>query len=98
MNLIHIGQQIREQRKRLNFTQAEAALRAGISRATFNALENGQLPELGVVRLTRVLSTLGLSISVGPMQLRRPTLEDRYAQQAADAIARGVRSTVRPGR
>jgi len=85
MNLLDVGQSIRKYRKELRLTQAEVALRSGVSRATLNALENGQLLELGVTRLMSVLSVVGLSFNVVRMPSRRPTLDDRYAEQLANA-------------
>jgi len=85
MNLVDIGQNIRERRKALNLTQAKVAELAGISRATLNKLETGAIMELGATRVLRVLTVLGLSVSVVPIPSRRPTLEDRYAEQTANA-------------
>jgi len=85
MNLIDIGQSVRKHRIALRLTQAAVAQLAGVSRATLNALETGFLSELGVTRLMRILATVGLSLTVMPASSRRPTLDDRYAEQAANA-------------
>jgi transcriptional regulator with XRE-family HTH domain len=55
LNLIAVGEQVATHRKRLKLTQAELSRRAGISRATLDALENGRARELGFSNLTFAL-------------------------------------------
>lgn len=55
-NLQSIGRRVREARLLGGVSQAGLALRAGVSRATINALENGSLKEIGVNRLSGIVS------------------------------------------
>ncbi|MGZ3699415.1 MAG: helix-turn-helix domain-containing protein [Bdellovibrionota bacterium] len=85
LNLISIGLQIAGKRKQLGLSQAELARKAGISRATLDALENGRSGELGFSKVTRILSALGMGLKLREETARRPTLdelmeEDRNAQ------------------
>lgn len=80
-----IGQEVRNRRIKLEMTQTELAKRSGISRATINALENGQLAELGVVRLIKIMDQLGLTINIDLAPKSRPTLDDIYEQRKREA-------------
>lgn len=82
MNLIEIGALVKDARKSRNLTQAELASQSDLSRTTLNALENGQLSELGVGRLIRLLDALALELKVDQAQVYRPTLDELYAMQA----------------
>jgi transcriptional regulator with XRE-family HTH domain len=85
LTLSSIGTQIAAKRKQLGLSQAELAKKAGISRATLDALENGRSGELGFSKLARILSALGMGLKLQEEMARRPTLdelmeEDRNAQ------------------
>jgi HTH-type transcriptional regulator / antitoxin HipB len=85
LTLSSMGTQIAAKRKQLALSQAELAKKAGISRATLDALENGRSGELGFSKLTRILSALGMGLKLQEEMARRPTLdelmeEDRNAQ------------------
>jgi transcriptional regulator with XRE-family HTH domain len=85
MDLLDVANAIRARRRELRMTQAELAKQASLGCSTLNALENGKLPELGTMRLLNVLEVLGLTLTVTRMPDRRPTLDDRYAEQAEAA-------------
>jgi transcriptional regulator with XRE-family HTH domain len=76
LDLTYIGQQIAEHRKKLKLSQAALARKAGISRATLEALENGRAGELGFSKLTKLLATLGLELKLQAASPHRPTLEE----------------------
>lgn len=76
MDLASIGELIASRRKALGVTQISLVQKSGISRATIDALENGRAGELGFSKVNRLLSALGLEISVRASSPRRPTLED----------------------
>ena len=74
--LQEIGQLITDTRERKLLTKVQLAKFAGLSRATVDALENGRAKDIGVSRLIRLLSVLGLELVVRPKKQQRPTLED----------------------
>lgn len=51
-----IGRGVKQARLLGGVSQAGLAARAGVSRATINALENGSIKEIGVNRLSRIVS------------------------------------------
>lgn len=55
-DLQSIGRGVKEARLLGGVSQADLAARAGVSRATINALENGSIKEIGVNRLSRIVS------------------------------------------
>lgn len=75
MDLAEIGALFRAARRQHHRTQADLARELGMSRATLSALESGRCDEIGVRKLTRLLETVGLDLSVAPKK-GRPTLDD----------------------
>ena len=57
INLVAIGSKIRRLRTAGGLSQAALAERAGVSRATINAIENGSVKEIGVNRLMEIVRT-----------------------------------------
>jgi transcriptional regulator with XRE-family HTH domain len=79
-----IGNEIASRRKALGLNQTELAARAGTSRATLDALENGRAGEIGYSKLTKILATLGLELRMQEATGRQPTLDDLLAENAAE--------------
>jgi transcriptional regulator with XRE-family HTH domain len=75
-DLIAIGVQIADHRKKLKLSQTELARKAGISRATLDALENGRRGELGFTKLTKLLAALSLELKLQATSSHRPTLDE----------------------
>jgi len=80
MDLLEIGRLIREKRKSLKITQSELCKSADISRATLSQLENASLPEIGYVKLSKILDCLELQFEVVVSHLL-PTLDDIVREQ-----------------
>ncbi|MGD0435060.1 MAG: helix-turn-helix domain-containing protein, partial [Bryobacteraceae bacterium] len=62
--LAFLGTQIADRRKKLKLSQTALARKAGVSRATLDALENGRAGELGFAKLTKLLAALGLELKL----------------------------------
>ena len=84
LRLASIGEQVAVHRKKLKLSQAELARKAGISRATLDALENGRAGELGFSKVTRLLAALGLELSLQTASSRRPTLDELMQEDRDD--------------
>jgi len=84
LDLISIGEQIAQRRKALKLSQAELSRRAGLSRATLDALENGRAGEMGVSRITRLLTALGLELTLRTAGSHRPTLDELMREDRDD--------------
>jgi len=84
LDLNSIGRQIAERRKTLKFSQAVLAHKAGVSRATLDALENGRASELGFSKLTKLLTALGLELNIQPARSQRPTLDELMLEDRDD--------------
>ena len=84
LNLNAIGAQITERRKGLKLSQAELARKAGISRATLDALENGRAGEMGFSKVSRLLSALGMELAIATASSHRPTLDELMAEDRDD--------------
>ncbi len=84
LDLVSIGTQIAERRKALKLSQAALASKAGISRATLEALENGRAGELGFAKLTKLLASLGLEFKLQAAGSHRPTLDQLLEEDRDD--------------
>ena len=84
LDLISLGKQIAESRKTLKLSQAALSIKAGISRATLDALENGRAGEMGFSKLTKLLAALGLELKLQAASLRRPTLDELLQEERDD--------------
>ena len=84
LDLLSIGRRIAESRKTLKFSQAELARKAGLSRATLDALENGRTGELGFSKVTKLLTALGLELTLQKAGSRRPTLDELMQEDRDD--------------
>jgi transcriptional regulator with XRE-family HTH domain len=84
LDLISLGAQIAERRKTLKLSQAELARKAGVSRATLDALENGRAGELGFSKLTKLLTAVGLELTLQTASSQRPTLDELMQEYRDD--------------
>jgi transcriptional regulator with XRE-family HTH domain len=84
LDLISIGTQIAERRKKLKLSQAVLAVKAGVSRATLDALENGRAGELGFAKLTKLLVALGLELKLQAASSQRPSLDELLQEDRDD--------------
>jgi transcriptional regulator with XRE-family HTH domain len=84
IDLEQIGKQIAVARKAKKLTQFDIARRSGVSLKTINLLENGRATELGYSKLARILAAVGMDLRLGPIEWRRPTLDDLLREDAGD--------------
>lgn len=91
LDLQSIANRIALKRRQLGLTRADLALRAAISRATLEALENGRSGELGFSKIIRILSALGMELELREQTGRRPTLDQLIeAKEEEDRNAQGM--------
>src|SRR5688572_3051434 len=64
MRLQELGHRLRRARQARGLTQAQLAAAAGVTRATVNRLENGDVPDLGINKVQALLERLGLTLAV----------------------------------
>ena len=62
---------VKTRRSEIGLSQTALAKLAGLSRATVNQIENGSFKDLSLHRATRLLNTLGLSLTVSPAHPKR---------------------------
>jgi transcriptional regulator with XRE-family HTH domain len=84
LTLSSIGEQIAARRKTLGLSQAVLARQAKVGHSTLDALENGRLGELGLSKIIKLLSVLGLELKLQETAGRRPTLEELMAEDHDD--------------
>ena len=84
LDLITIGARVADRRKALKLSQVELSRKAGLSRATLDALENGRAAELGFSKVTRLLAALGLELQLQAASSRRPTLDELIEEDLDD--------------
>jgi transcriptional regulator with XRE-family HTH domain len=79
-----IGEMVAVARGEAGLRQTDLAAKAGLSRATIDALENGRAGDIGVSKLSRVLAVLGLELAIRPATNERPTLDELMKEDADD--------------
>ena len=84
LDLLSIGKRIAERRKTLKLSQTELAGKAGVSRATLDALENGRAGELGFSKVAKLLAALGLELTLQTASSQRPTLDELMQEDRDD--------------
>ncbi len=84
LTLATIGAELAKRRKALRLRQNDVAARAGVSRTTLDALENGRIAELGFAKVARILAAVGLDLRLAEAGPRRPTLEELMAEAEHD--------------
>jgi len=84
LDLISLGNQIAARRKHLKLSQAALSRKAGISRATLDALENGRAGELGFSKAARLLAALGMELKLQAATSQRPTLDELLEEDRND--------------
>ena len=84
LDLVTLGNEIVERRRARKLSQAELSRKAGLSRATLDALENGRAGEMGFSKVARLLAALGLELTLQTASSQRPTLEE-LMQEDRDA-------------
>jgi transcriptional regulator with XRE-family HTH domain len=84
LSLSSLGTGIAVKRKSVNLSQVELARLASVSRATLDALENGRLGELGFSKIIKILSALGMELTLQGASARRPTLDELMEEDRND--------------
>ena len=84
LTLLSLGVQIAKRRKDLALSQAALAHTASVSRATLDALENGRSGELGITKINKILSALGLELKLQQATSQRPTLDELMEEDRND--------------
>jgi transcriptional regulator with XRE-family HTH domain len=84
LTLLLIGEEIASRRKTLGLSQAALASKAGVGHSTLDALENGRLGELGLSKIVRILTALGLELKIQPAASLRPTFEELVEEDRND--------------
>jgi len=79
-----IGQQIAVRRKTLGLSQVALSKEAKVGHSTLDALENGRLGELGLSKIIRLLSVLGMELKIQETSGHRPTLEELMEEDQDD--------------
>lgn len=70
----NISHKIKKQRKHLGWSQKELATLSNLDRTTIGALERNDFQDLGIRKVERVLSLLGLTLNCESVGL--PTLDE----------------------
>lgn len=91
MDLVEIGEKVRQTRKALRLSQSDIASMSGVSRARIDALENGRATDIGFRNVASIMSAVGLDFRMVIANRSRPTLDDLQAEEEelADAPRMG---------
>jgi transcriptional regulator with XRE-family HTH domain len=67
MDVTELGRQVALVRRRQQLSQTELGAAVGLSRQTISALERGDISDLGVRKVLRLLEALDLTLVVRPI-------------------------------
>lgn len=84
LTLSVMGAEIAAARKNREWSQADLAKRASVSRATLDALENGRAGEVGFSKITKILAALGMELKLQESGSGRPTLDELMQEDTDD--------------
>ena len=84
LTMLSLGEAIAKKRKWLGWSQTVLAKKARVARSTLEALENARLGELGYSKITNILTTLGLELTLQESRTRRPTLDELMNEEPDD--------------
>lgn len=76
VDLLELGRKIKEARKERKMTRDQLSVRAGVSRARVEALENLRASDIGFKNLLRIMHAVDLDLRVTTYNRSRPTLDD----------------------
>jgi transcriptional regulator with XRE-family HTH domain len=79
-----ISKAVVKQRKLLGLSQQQLADKAGVSRQLIAKFETGRQPELGFMRLLRILHAVQLDLRISTLNKNRPTLDDLLAEEGRE--------------
>ena len=80
MSLDDIGATLRQVRKEKKYSQQYLSEQLGISRASISAIENNTITEIGVRKIIKLCTFLGLELIV-QVKRTRPTLQQLQAER-----------------
>lgn len=95
--ILELGSAVRTRRADMGLTQTNLAKLSGLSRATVNQLENGTIRDLSLTRATKLLSILGLSVTVTaprPKSHSHPTAKSSALDIAARTASVSYRVSI----
>jgi HTH-type transcriptional regulator / antitoxin HipB len=75
MDIVELGNALRNARRENGLSQARLATSLGMSRATISGIENGSIAEIGIRKVAALCAAVGLELTV-QAQPRRPTLQE----------------------
>ena len=88
LDIVTLGERIAKERKAMKLTQSELSRRAGLSRATLDALENGRAAELGFSKVAKLLAALHLELKIQTENSQRPTLDELMRENLDQSLDR----------
>ncbi len=89
MDLIEIGEKVRQARRERGWSQKQLSTVSEVSRARIDALENGRAAEFGFKHLSRILHALDMDLRLTAGNRGRPTMEDLMDEEESDAPRMG---------
>lgn len=97
MQLIDVGEHVRDARQARGWSQRQLAEASGVSRARIGRLENGQLGDIGYRLLQLILLPLALDLRITDYNGGHPTLEQLSEESEREMARHKWRGARKPG-
>jgi transcriptional regulator with XRE-family HTH domain len=88
IDLIDLGNEIKNARRQRKLTRERLAELSGVSRARIEALENGRVSDMGFKGVLTLMNIVGLDFRLTTLNSKRPTLEDLMEEDDAPRMGR----------
>ncbi|MBZ9994241.1 helix-turn-helix domain-containing protein [Mesorhizobium sp. BH1-1-4] len=88
IDLIDLGNEIKNARRKRKLTREKLAELSGVSRARIEALENGRVSDMGFKGVLALMNIVGLDFRLTTFNNKRPTLEDIMEEDDAPRMGR----------
>ncbi len=96
IDLVELGQAIKEARRERGLTQGQVAVMIGSSRTRVVAFENGYAPDMSINTVIHMLNAVGLDFRLATFNRGCPTLDDLQREQAEEDERNARRGPPRP--
>jgi DNA-binding transcriptional regulator YiaG len=88
IDLIDLGNEIKNARRQRKLTREKLAELSGVSRARIESLENGRASDMGFKGVLTLMNIVGLDFRLTTFNHKRPTLEDIMEEDDAPRLGR----------
>ena len=89
MDIVEVGDAVRQRRRDMGYTQQKLAELSGLSRTRINQMEAGRAFDMKLGSIVSILDALGMSLRISESRDARPVFEDIWKESEDGAPSLG---------